>query len=727
MDIVLQLAVVGIMAGTLYGLLGVTLTLMFRSTGILSFGHAGFALMGAYMYTGFSCPSTTGVECGPPRFSHPWIAALVCVATTTVVALIVERLVIRPLQYADVVRKSIATAAILGLASGLMLQIYGPQGRAVPLDQQLFPNGQLTISGVVIDYQRLGILVVATGLMAVIALLLSRSWFGLGVRAAGQRPDVVRLFGVRPATTSRFNWALGGALSGLAGVLVAPVSVVNVGTFSFLLVKAVAAALLGGLVSLPLTFGGGLLLGAVEAVTPHFITQAGSGTLGIAALVLASVSFNRRALLQLRAVAGVTGVQDAPPGRVQVAAARFIAGQGMLFRRLPRVIWAVAGIALISVPLRDAYWGAIGLNIAFYTLLALSLILPLGDAGQPTFVQIGFAGVAAFTASTLLVHDVPFGVAVLVAIIVAMVVGYAVGTVILRFRGAAFAILSLTFAAVISDFLLNLEFFEITTTAPSFFGVSLLESERAFAFALGLLVISFALVYNIRRTNLGASLRTMREGPRVLAQFGVDAFKLERAVFTLSAGIAGAAGISYALLVSTFTTFQFIPLIGVIVILAGFVGGLQGLSGPIIAGIIFGYGPTVVGNLSTKSANAFPQIASSLLALFLVVLAPKGLASLTEWASDVLGRAKNDVTARSTFRQMAVVPKIFEATPRWRSPRDGRARRVGAGPHPPRPVLRRAAPGADREMQASIENRHRRQSPLAVSRRRNNGDHHHEA
>jgi len=657
----IQLFLVGLMIGTLYGLLGSTLTLMFRSTGILSFAHAGFALIGAYLYSGFACPSTSGTECGEPRFATPWLAALVCIAVTTLAGLLVERLVIRPLQFADVVRKSIATAAVLGLASGLMLQIYGPQPRGVPQDQQLFPDGSVTIADVVIDNQRIGILVVSLSVMSVIALVLSRSWFGLGVRAAGQRPDVVRLFGVKPATTSRFNWALGGALSGLAGVLIAPISVVNIGTFSFLLVKAVAAALLGGLVSLPLTFAGGLVLGAVEAVTPRFFDKTGSATLGIAAVVLISVVRNRRQLASITSALGLAGASVAPPGRAIVGVARVVDSWSRVLRRVPTPVWllVIAGVAII--PMRDDYYGAIGLNVLFYALLALSLTLPAGDAGQPTFLQIGFAGISAYTVSTLNGKDVPYAASALIAIGLAMLAGLVIGLIALKFRGAAFAILSLTFAAVISDFVLNLNSFEQSVVSPTFLGMDLLSSRRAFLVALFLFIVSVWLVYNFRRSGKGLCLRTLREGPRLLSTFGVNAARLEVSVFTLSAGIAGAAGVVYSLLVSSFTTFQFIPLLGVIILLAGFVGGLRSLAGPLIAGLIFGYGPIVIAKFS-DSSEAFPQIASSSLALILVVLAPGGLASLGQWSSDLVAKSGTRSTAVG-FRGAGVLPESFEPSP----------------------------------------------------------------
>jgi branched-subunit amino acid ABC-type transport system permease component len=664
--IVVQLLIVGLMIGTLYGLLGTTLTLMFRSTGILSFAHAGFALIGAYQYSSFACPSARGTECGDPTFNSPWLAAIVCIAITTTAGLVVERVVIRPLQHADVIRKSIATAAVLGLASGLMLQLHGPQPRGVPQEQELFPSGSFTVEGVVVDNQHLGILLVSAAVMLLIAALLARSWFGLGVRAAGQRPDVVRLFGVKPATTSRFNWALGGALSGLAGVLIAPVSVVNIGTFSFLLVKAVAAALIGGLVSLPLTFAGGLLLGAVEAVTPHWFDKTGSATVGITLVTLAGVVLNRRRIAQLSAVGGRhSGSAGTNPVERHVAIA--IHAAASLAGRLPRTVWALAGLAVLYIPLHSAYYGSVGLNCVFYALLALSVLLPAGDGGQPTFVQIGFAGVAAYTSSSLQVHGVAFGWAAPAAIGAAIGTGAIVGALTLRFRGAAFAILSLTFAALISDFVLNLDFMKTSAGNPRFFGMDLLQSNRAFALALALLAISMVLVFNFRRSALGVSFRTLRSGPSLLSTFGVDAARLELTVFTLSAGVAGAAGVVYGLLVSSFTTFQFIPLIGVIVLLAGFVGGLRSLFGPLIAGIIFGYGPTLAGHLSTKSANAFPQIASSALALLLVVAAPDGLAGIGDWARRSVAAAGAGERAL-TFRGRSVARRPAAACTALRRP-----------------------------------------------------------
>src|SRR6266446_3299760 len=102
------------MVGTLYGLVAFTVTLLYRTTGVLSFAHGGFALIAAYSYGGFSCRAGgSGGQCSGSPILPPFQAALAAVAIATAVALLVERLVIRPLEGASGTRKFIATAAVL--------------------------------------------------------------------------------------------------------------------------------------------------------------------------------------------------------------------------------------------------------------------------------------------------------------------------------------------------------------------------------------------------------------------------------------------------------------------------------------------------------------------------------------------------------------------------------------------------------------------------------------
>jgi len=120
------------MVGSVYGVLAVTQTLMFRTAGVLSFAHGGFALIGAYTYAGLSCRSGGSRLCAGEPLLRPWQNAAVAVALATLAALAIERLVMRPLQSASATHKLVASAGALALCSGIMLQINGPEARMIP-------------------------------------------------------------------------------------------------------------------------------------------------------------------------------------------------------------------------------------------------------------------------------------------------------------------------------------------------------------------------------------------------------------------------------------------------------------------------------------------------------------------------------------------------------------------------------------------------------------------
>jgi ABC-type branched-subunit amino acid transport system permease subunit len=143
----------------------------------------------------------------------------------------------------------------------------------------------------------------------------------------------------------------------------------------------------------------------------------------------------------------------------------------------------------------------------------------------------------------------------------------------------------------------------------------------------------------------------------------VSPTRTEVVVFGFSGAVAALAGAVYALIVGSFTTFQFIPLVSISILLAGFIGGLRSLWGPIITGVIFGYGPVVLSVFGSERANAYPQIVGSALALVLVVWAPSGLSSIFREAQDAVSRRHGwDGGFRGPRLSLAVSPQSQEAS-----------------------------------------------------------------
>ena len=639
MGIVADLAVAGLMLGTLYGLVAVTLTLMLRSSGVLSFAHAGFALIAAYLYAGFECPRSTDSlrQCGEPLMP-PAAAAVVAVLAAVAAALVVEWCVARPLERAPAATKVIATAAVLGLVSGVLLQVYGPQPRSVPEASQILPGGSFVVAGVVVNWARFTIFVVSAALVGLLGLFLRRSWFGLGVRAAGQRPDVARLMGVSPVAVGRFNWALGGFLAGLAGVLIGPVSVVNISTFSFLLVKAVGASLIGGLVSLPLSFAGGLGIGVTETLVPHWWKTPGAASVAIAGLVLGMLLVHGKRF----AVLVDAGTERSPSGRtIRVAnLARWICGVRRMAGRVPPPLWRLAAVAVLIGPMVNPYYASIGVSSLYYCLIALSILVFTGTTGQLTFMQAGFAAVGAFGLATALAQGWAVVPAMAATTAVCVFTGLLAGRMSLRFRGLEFAIASITLGAVLSEFAVTRHGVATSLAAPELFGRSLIDSRNLYGFMLVVTALAMILVRNLRRSGWGVALTAMREMHTRVAHFGISPVRGESALLAVSAALAGLSGCVLALTVISLDPVLFVPILSVTMVLAAVVGGLGTLWGPVLAGLTFGVGQEVVGRLfSGQAANAFPQIAGAALALVLVVWAPGGLASLASWAEEVAASA----------------------------------------------------------------------------------------
>ena len=682
--VVVNLLIAGVMVGTLYGLVGVSLTLMLRSSGVLSFAHAGFALISAYVYAGLECRRSPGSyqQCASTPYVPPWAAAVLAVAASVVAAVLVERFVARPLQRAATATKVIATAAVLGLISGVLLQVFGPQPRFTPPQHQILPQGTLSIGDISVSRERLTILVISALLVALLGAFLHRSWFGLGVRAAGQLPDVSRLMGLSPNAVSRFNWLLGGLLSGLAGVLIGPVTVVNIGTFSFLLMKATGASLIGGLVSLPLTFIGGIAIGGVEAVVPHFWDTQGSSTVAIAALLLVMLVVHGKRFSAL-GYAGTPQTPELPTGRLAVGAARWLCTIGAAAGRVPRAVWPLLGAALLAAPFRNAYYASVGVSALYYALVALSIVVLTGTTGQLTFMQAGFSAVGAFGLATGL--DRGWSLAVVMALVTAVcaATGAVAGWVSLRFRGLEFAVASVALGAVLSEFLVTRGGIRSQVNGPEVFGRSLLDTRNLYGVVLVVAALAFVLVGNLRRSLWWRSLVPMRSMHGRVAHFGVAPVRSEVALLAISASLAGLAGCVFGLTVASLDSFLFVPILSVTMVLVAVVGGLTSLWGPVLAGLVFGVGQEIIGRIFSgeQTANAFPQIAGAALALILVVRMPGGLASAYAWARAVV--ANSPPRARSEFRSgPRPLVEAFAA---------GEVRRLSRPVHA-RPPLRRPEP-----------------------------------
>src|SRR3954463_10078981 len=175
---------------------------------------------------------------------------------------LVARLALQPIADASTLVLLIASLALHFLLSGLGLLFFGPEGsRTAPLaDGSLALPGGFTVSA-----QVLLMMSAAIVLSALFFLAFERTAVGKALRATAVNRVGARLVAIRPARTALLAYTFAGVLAGLIGVLVAPVTTMYYDSGFLIGLKAFVAAIIGGLVSYPLTAVGALAVGVVES------------------------------------------------------------------------------------------------------------------------------------------------------------------------------------------------------------------------------------------------------------------------------------------------------------------------------------------------------------------------------------------------------------------------------------------------------------------------------
>jgi branched-chain amino acid transport system permease protein len=587
----------GLAVGGSYSLVAVGVSLAFATTGVLSFAHAAFAMWASYLYAWLA--GEHGVPVG-------W-AAVVAVATACLIGLATERLVIRRVATASPVTRMIASLGVLSFFQGVILQVFGFYPKAAPA---LFEGGRVGAGDISLNYQQLAILVSAVALVLVLGGFLRFTRTGLAIRATAAQPTVARLLGARRITVARVNWAAGAAMAGVAGVLIAPVSLVSVGTFPILLTKALAATLFGGVVGMGGAFAGGLVIGAVEGLAGSLSGAAGARELGVLAVVVILL------LTRRRWPADVTGGGPISTGN----AGKAVVGSGWW---LPlRVTLAGLTVALVVRGFGSGLWAYITGLAVVTALLGLSLVVLTGWSGQVSLMQGALAGVGAFGLIWLAnQYDVPMALAMPGAVLLGAAVGGLTALAGSRLSGLQLGIATLAITAVASEYIFQIRGVRWSVERPT-----ALHSDRALlAVMLVTLGVAVALLAGLRRSPWGRAMVALRTSPAAAAHFGVHPHRLRMLAFAVSGALAATAGVYQALLVGAITPTDFGPLLSISAVVFFVVGGRDSLAGPLIAALIFVAGPQVF-KLSQTTASAIPDLLSGMLVVGLVAARPAGLA-----------------------------------------------------------------------------------------------------
>lgn len=273
----------GVMDGAVFGLIALGIVLVYKATRVLNFAMAEIGTVGIYVAW---IQTTVGI----PVF----LAVLLALGTTAALGVGLER-ALRPLAEAP---RLTVTVATLGAATALgfaQIITWGPDPHPAPE----LVSGSFVVGGIDLKPGRILALFVTAGLGIALYAFFKRTLFGLGVLASAQDITALKLMGLPFKAVSAFTWAAGGVLAALAGIILAP----TIGAFhpffmTLIFIPSLAAALVGGLTSLP----GALLGGVVVGIAQNFAKFYLSGVSGVEfaavfALMIAVLLLRPRGLL----------------------------------------------------------------------------------------------------------------------------------------------------------------------------------------------------------------------------------------------------------------------------------------------------------------------------------------------------------------------------------------------------------------------------------------------
>ena len=243
----------GIGLGAVYGMSAIGLVVLYRSSGTINFAFGALGAAAAHCTWAL-------IEVDVPV----WLAWLCGILLATLLSFVYGRYVSARLTDRSQSVRSIATLGLALLLLGTITTIWGPglpRRLSLPTD-----HINAVIFGMKISYTRLGALFFALASMVAVGLLLARTRIGLAMRALASSRAVSSQIGIDVATVDSVAWIISGAFAGISGLILADLLLMSPIPLTFLVIPAIAAAVLGGLTSMPGAFVGGMVAGLTEAL-----------------------------------------------------------------------------------------------------------------------------------------------------------------------------------------------------------------------------------------------------------------------------------------------------------------------------------------------------------------------------------------------------------------------------------------------------------------------------
>ena len=593
-------------------LVGAGLSLIFGVTRIVNFAHGSFFMLGIYVAYALVDKAGGGVWF--------WPSLLIAALAVGAFGALVEMLLLRRIYRAPELFQLLATFALMLVIKDAALWLWGPEDLLGPRAPGL--AGAVTILGRRVPEYDLFLIVVGPAVLGALWLLLTRTRFGILIRAATQDREMVGALGVNQAWLFTAVFALGTMLAGLGGALQLPREPANLGLDLLTIGDAFVVVVVGGMGSIPGAYVAALLIAEIKAIC------IGIGTVQIFGIEFA---FSKLTLVVEFVVMAIVLVVRpwGLLGRPQAA----VRAQGAVEQPLraadaaQKIAGALLLVALLAWPFATAgspYLTVLAIDLLTAALFAASLHFIMGPAGMHSFGHAAYFGLGAYAAALgVRSLGLPMEVALVAAPVASALGALVFGWFCVRLSGVYLAMLTLAFAQIVWSVIYQWD--AVTGGSNGLTGVwpaPWLEDKRAYYFLTLLLVTAGVLLMRrVLFAPFGMALRAGRDSPMRADAIGIDVKRMQWAAFVVAAVFAGLAGALYA-----FSKGSISPdsvgvgrsVDGLVMVL---LGGVQTLAGPIVGAVTF----TWLQDAVARNTDYWRALLGAII-LLIVLAFPQGIA-----------------------------------------------------------------------------------------------------
>jgi branched-chain amino acid transport system permease protein len=569
----------GLALGALYGIIGVALVLIYRTTRVINFAAGALgavpAITALLMTTnkGFSYVVTLPIAA---------IGGFLIGGLTDIV--VMRRFSKSPRLILTVVTIGVAQSFA---ALGFFIPVwFGAKATQVP--RVVTPWGDIAWRSSrgqpILTGDQIFAFAVVLALTVGLAIFLKQSRMGIALRASAENADRAALLGIPVKRVSTIAWALAGLLSSLAIFAQAPlIGVPGDATLGFTtLLYGLAAAVVARMDR----FGVALMTGAaIGLIIFKSVSATGSNNVASALMlgVILVALLAQRGALSRAMDTGVSTWQA-------VKAFRPIPTE---LRNVPEVVmarfvlYALLLVVAIGTPFVIGGTNLFKLEtLPLFGIIAVSLVVLTGWAGQISLGQFGLVGIGAAASGGLVAdHNIDFFAAVAIGIAAGAVTAVIVGLPAVRIQGLYLAVTTLAFGYAMQNYILNHNYWigrqllphgqAASIVRPVLYGRIDLENNKYFYFTgLVFFFLSVAAALAFRRNHSGRVLIGMRDNQRASSSYSVSPVRTKLAAFAVSGAFAGLAGVLFAYQEHNVIPQTYNVLNSVLVFLAACIGGL---------------------------------------------------------------------------------------------------------------------------------------------------------